>query len=147
MKARPLAVAGARRHDVQIAAAGAALSLTATASEGAAPLQWRALPAGERGFFRAPVLLSGAFLIDGGFSPPDGRVAVDAIKASGKTLTTVCISQSDPDYGNGVNEKGNFKRAMPNRLAWPGKERRPAPPLLRSGRALSCCTAALGRCR
>lgn len=67
----------------------------------AAPLQWRALPAGERGFFRAPVLLSGAreaILIDGGFSLPDGRAAVEAIRASGKTLTTIYISQSDPDY-------------------------------------------------
>ncbi|HEV6966236.1 MBL fold metallo-hydrolase [Roseateles sp.] len=88
-----------RRDFVQTAAA---LAVTAsTASQAAAPLQWRHLPAGERGFFRAPVLLSGAkeaVLIDGGFSLPDGRAAVEAIKASGRTLTTVYISQSDPDY-------------------------------------------------
>ena len=64
-------------------------------------MQWKHLPAGEKGFFRAPVLLSGereAMLIDGGFSLPDGRAVVEAIKASGKTLTTIYISQSDPDY-------------------------------------------------
>ncbi len=64
-------------------------------------LTWQHLPAGENGFFRAPVLLSGpkeALLIDGGFTYPDGRNVVEAIKASGKTLTAIYISQSDPDY-------------------------------------------------
>jgi len=72
---------------------------TSTAATGA--LEWKALPAGEHGFFRAPVLLTGAreaVLIDGGFSLPDGRAVVEAIRASGKTLTTVYVSQSDPDY-------------------------------------------------
>ena len=91
-----------RRDFVQTAAAaGAAFSLGGAHAQGAAPLQWQALPAGERGFFRAPVLLSGAkeaILIDGGFSLPDGRAVVEAIKASGKTLTTIYVSQSDPDY-------------------------------------------------
>ena len=67
----------------------------------AAPLAWKHFPAGEQGFFRAPVLISGtreAVLIDGGFTLSDGKVLVDAIKASGKKLTTVYISQSDPDY-------------------------------------------------
>jgi glyoxylase-like metal-dependent hydrolase (beta-lactamase superfamily II) len=64
-------------------------------------LSWKHFPAGPGGFFRAPVLLSGpteALLIDGGFSYPDGRALVDAIRASGKKLTTIYISQSDPDY-------------------------------------------------
>ena len=94
-----------RRHFVLSAtAAGAATALAGCAtpsSKADAPLQWMHLPAGEKGFFRAPVLLSGereAMLIDGGFSLPDGRAAVEAIKASGKTLTTIYISQSDPDY-------------------------------------------------
>src|SRR3982750_1028387 len=67
----------------------------------AAPLAWKHFPAGEQGFFRAPVLISGtreAVLIDGGFTLSDGKVLVDAIKTSGKKLTTVYISQSDPDY-------------------------------------------------
>jgi glyoxylase-like metal-dependent hydrolase (beta-lactamase superfamily II) len=85
------------------AAAGAVTTLAgcATASAPAAPLQWQHVPAGERGFFRAPVLLSGrreAVLIDGGFSLPDGRAVAEQIRASGKTLTTIYISQSDPDY-------------------------------------------------
>ena len=57
--------------------------------------------AGEHGFFRAPVLISGAneaMLIDGGFTLPDGKALAEAIKASGKKLTTIYISQSDPDY-------------------------------------------------
>lgn len=70
-----------------------------TASQTA--LNWADFPAGEHGFFRAPVLLSGAreaILIDGGFTLSDGRKVAEAIRASGKTLTTIYVSQSDPDY-------------------------------------------------
>ena len=58
-------------------------------------------PAGEHGFYRAPVVISGAreaVLIDGGFTFPDGKALADAITVSGKQLTTIYISQSDPDY-------------------------------------------------
>jgi glyoxylase-like metal-dependent hydrolase (beta-lactamase superfamily II) len=64
-------------------------------------LNWKHFPAGQSGFFRAPVLLTGpseALLIDGGFTYPDGRALVEAIKATGKSLTTIYVSQSDPDY-------------------------------------------------
>ena len=64
-------------------------------------LTWKHFPAGQNGFFRAPVLLSGpteALLIDGGFTLSDGTAVAEAIKASGKTLKAVYISQSDPDY-------------------------------------------------
>ena len=64
-------------------------------------LTWKHFPAGENGFFRAPVLIYGAreaVLIDGGFTLPDGKALVEAIKANGKKLTTIYISQSDPDY-------------------------------------------------
>ena len=64
-------------------------------------ITWRHFPAGEHGFFRAPVLLAGAseaILIDGGFTFADGRKVADTIRASGKRLTTVYVSQSDPDY-------------------------------------------------
>jgi len=60
------------------------------------------------------VLLSGAkeaILIDGGFSLPDGRAVAEAIKASGKTLTTIYISQSDPDYYFSL---GPIKAAFPS---------------------------------
>jgi glyoxylase-like metal-dependent hydrolase (beta-lactamase superfamily II) len=64
-------------------------------------MSWKHFPAGEQGFFRAPVLLTGereALLIDGGFTIEDGRKLVRAIEATGKRLTTVYVSQSDPDY-------------------------------------------------
>jgi glyoxylase-like metal-dependent hydrolase (beta-lactamase superfamily II) len=64
-------------------------------------LNFKHFPAGEHGFYRAPVLLSGAHeavLIDGGFTFPDGKALAEAIKTSGKRLTTIYISQSDPDY-------------------------------------------------
>jgi glyoxylase-like metal-dependent hydrolase (beta-lactamase superfamily II) len=84
-----------------LAAGAAALAPASLANAAPAKLTWKHLPAGPNGFFRAPVLLSGpteAVLIDGGFSYPDGRALADTIKASGKKLTTIYISQSDPDY-------------------------------------------------
>jgi glyoxylase-like metal-dependent hydrolase (beta-lactamase superfamily II) len=101
-----------RRDFVQTAAAAAAM-MAASQEASAAALQWRHLPAGERGFFRAPVLLSGAreaVLLDAGFSLPDGRAVAKAIQDSGKTLTTIYISQSDPDYYFSL---GPIKAAFP----------------------------------
>ncbi|WP_228391087.1 MBL fold metallo-hydrolase [Pseudomonas lactis] len=66
-----------------------------------ATLTWQHFPTDLQGFFRAPVLISGqreAILIDGGFTLSDGKLIVEAIKSSGKVLTTIYISQSDPDY-------------------------------------------------
>ncbi|MDB5878327.1 MAG: fold metallo-hydrolase [Variovorax sp.] len=77
------------------------------------PLSWKFFPAGENGFFRAPVLLSGerdAVLIDGGFTLPDGKALAEAVKLSGKQLTTIYISQSDPDYYFSL---GPIKAAFP----------------------------------
>ncbi len=88
---KTLAVAG-----VATALLGAKNTMTTQTS-----LTWKHFPAGENGFFRAPVLVSGAreaVLIDGGFTLPDGRALADAIKAEGKQLSTIYISQSDPDY-------------------------------------------------
>jgi glyoxylase-like metal-dependent hydrolase (beta-lactamase superfamily II) len=64
-------------------------------------LTWRHFPAGPNGFFRAPVLVAGpteAVLIDGGFTLSDGRALAEAISATGKRLTSIYVSQSDPDY-------------------------------------------------
>jgi glyoxylase-like metal-dependent hydrolase (beta-lactamase superfamily II) len=64
-------------------------------------ITWTHFPAGEHGFFRSPVLLTGAteaILIDGGFTLADGRELARAIEATGKRLTTVYVSQGDPDY-------------------------------------------------
>jgi glyoxylase-like metal-dependent hydrolase (beta-lactamase superfamily II) len=80
----------------------------------ATTLNWRHFPAGPNGFFRAPVLLTGAkeaLLIDGGFTLPDGRALAAEIKASGKTLSTIYVSQSDPDYYFGL---GPVKAAFPD---------------------------------
>ncbi|CAO3360220.1 MBL fold metallo-hydrolase [Azospirillum palustre] len=92
-------------HGLTLAGAVTLLSpagaLAATATPSAAALGWQAFPAGDSGFFRAPVLLSGsreAILIDGGFTLSDGKALAEGIKATGKTLTTVYVSQSDPDY-------------------------------------------------
>lgn len=77
-------------------------------------LVWKHLPAGEHGFFRAPVLVSGpteAVLIDGGFTLSDGAAVVAAIEASGKRLTTIYVSQSDPDYYFSL---GPIKAAFPD---------------------------------
>jgi glyoxylase-like metal-dependent hydrolase (beta-lactamase superfamily II) len=83
-------------------------AIAAAAAAGANPimaadnkLTWTHFPAGEHGFYRAPVLITGAreaMLIDAGFTFPDGKAVAEAIKNSGKTLTTIYISQSDPDY-------------------------------------------------
>lgn len=62
-------------------------------------------PAGPNGFFRAPVLIEGeteVALIDAGFSYSDGNGVASAIEATGKRLTTIYISQSDPDYYFGL---------------------------------------------
>lgn len=95
----------ATRRDVikLVAAAGVATAIFGVKNTMAAnaPLTWKHFPAGEHGFFRAPVLIAGAHeavLIDGGFTLSDGTALANAIKASGKKLTTIYISQSDPDY-------------------------------------------------
>jgi glyoxylase-like metal-dependent hydrolase (beta-lactamase superfamily II) len=79
-------------------------------------LNWQHFPAGESGFFRAPVLLTGAseaLLIDGGFTYSGAGPVLEAIQASGKKLTAIYVSQSDPDY------YFNLKRF---REAWPKVE-------------------------
>ncbi|GLK62536.1 MBL fold metallo-hydrolase [Paracoccus kondratievae] len=85
-----------------LAAAGLAATASGYASRAAgSPLSWQHFPTDEGGFFRAPVLLSGeheAILIDGGFRLSDGQALAEAIRATGKTLTTIYVSQSDPDY-------------------------------------------------
>lgn len=68
-------------------------------------LSWKHIPADESGFFRAPVIITGeseTVLIDGGFTYSHGRHIADAIQATGKTLTTIYVSQSDPDYYFGL---------------------------------------------
>ncbi|WP_316192283.1 MULTISPECIES: MBL fold metallo-hydrolase [unclassified Bradyrhizobium] len=106
-----------RRQIMTTAIAGTAAAILGASDSGRAAgskLVWTHFPAGPNGFFRAPVLLRGpteALLIDGGFNYPDGRAVAAAIKASGKTLTAIYISQSDPDY---------YFSLKPIREAFPG---------------------------
>jgi len=107
-----------RRETMKTLIAGAAAATVPSSggagAQTAASLSWKHFPADERGFLRAPVLLTGgkeAILIDGGFTLSDGRALVEAIKATGKTLTTVYVSQSDPDYYFGL---GPVKAAFPS---------------------------------
>ena len=99
---------------IAVAAAAAVESPGGAGAKAAAPLSWKHFPADERGFLRAPVLLTDnkeAILIDGGFTLSDGRALAEAIKASGKTLTTVYVSQSDPDFYFGLSP---VKAAFPS---------------------------------
>lgn len=76
-----------------------------TAAQEKQALSWTTFKTNEAGFLRAPVLITGkseAVLIDAGFNFSDGKVVADAIKASGKTLTTVYITTNDPDYYFGL---------------------------------------------
>ncbi len=96
-----------RRNFLQTTAAAAVLPHWLAQAHGAdaAALQLTHFPADESGFSRAPVLLSGAseaILIDGGFRLSDGHALAKAIVAMGKRLTTIYISQSDPDYYFGL---------------------------------------------
>ena len=84
-----------------LVAGAAAVFAPADLGRAAGGLSWKHFPAGENGFYRAPVLVAGAseaVLIDGGFTLSDGLAVADAIKATGKTLTAIYVSQSDPDY-------------------------------------------------
>ncbi|NPD14862.1 MBL fold metallo-hydrolase [Xinfangfangia sp. D13-10-4-6] len=84
-----------------LALGAVALAPSGIARAAGQALKWTHFPAGPNGFYRAPVLIEGAteaVLIDGGFTLPDGVALAESIKATGKKLTTIYISQSDPDY-------------------------------------------------
>jgi hypothetical protein len=96
-----------------LAAGATAVFAPAGLGHAATGLTWKHFPAGQNGFFRSPVLVSGAtqaILIDGGFTLADGKAVAEAIKATGKTLTTIYVSQSDPDYYFSL---GPIKAAFP----------------------------------
>lgn len=97
-----------RRTTLKTIAAAAALIIplaTSAVAQERSPLSWTAFKTTEAGFLRAPVLVTGkteAVLIDSSFSFADGKVIADAIKASGKHLTTIYITANDPDYYFGL---------------------------------------------
>jgi glyoxylase-like metal-dependent hydrolase (beta-lactamase superfamily II) len=71
----------------------------------AAALQVQAITASPEGFSVNSTLVSGdkdAVLIDADFTLPDAGKVVEAIKASGKNLTTIYVTHSHPDHYFGV---------------------------------------------
>jgi glyoxylase-like metal-dependent hydrolase (beta-lactamase superfamily II) len=94
--------------------AGLAVAGPTMAQEKTAPLQWQYFQADENGFNRTPVLLTGdkeAILLDGGFTLSDGKAVAEKIKETGKKLTMIYVSQSDPDYYFSL---GPIKAAFPD---------------------------------
>ncbi|AVA24559.1 MBL fold metallo-hydrolase (plasmid) [Rhizobium sp. CB3171] len=92
-----------RRDALKLSLAAGAISLVPLSVSRAASskIKWQYFQASETGFRRTPVLLTGkkeAILIDGGFTLSDGRAVADAIKATGKHLSTIYVSCNDPDY-------------------------------------------------
>jgi len=83
------------------------LALAAGASHAAQPLHVEVYNPGDKGIFPvASVIVSGehgAILVDAQFQRNDAEQLVQRIKDSGKTLTTVYVSHSDPDYYFGLD--------------------------------------------
>ena len=80
----------------------------------AAPLKLQVITASPEGFLVNSTLVTGqkdALLIDAQFTLADGKKVADAIKASGKTLTTVYVTHAHPDHYFGF---GPVKEAFPN---------------------------------
>ena len=104
-----------RRTLLSAASLGAALSFAALAAHAAEPLKLDVYNPGAKSMF--PVsseLVTGqtdAVLIDAQFQRNDAEALVQKIKASGKKLTTVYISHSDPDYYFGLDV---IQAAFPN---------------------------------
>jgi len=85
----------------------AALAATIATPAFAAPLQLEVFNPGEAAIFPvASVLVTGdqdAVLVDAQFSRGEAVKLVEKIRASGKRLTTVYISHSDPDFYFGLD--------------------------------------------
>ena len=85
---------------------GGLLALSALTAQ-AAPLHLDVYNPGEASVFPVTsTLITGereALLIDAQFQRDDAQALVDKIRASGKTLTTIYISHSDPDYYFGLD--------------------------------------------
>jgi len=78
------------------------------------PLKLQVFTGTPEGFLVNSTLITGqkdAILIDAQFTLTDGKKVADAIKASGKTLTTVYVTHSHPDHYFGFPA---VKQAFPN---------------------------------
>jgi glyoxylase-like metal-dependent hydrolase (beta-lactamase superfamily II) len=96
-----------RRTLLSAAAISAALSLGSLAAVAAEPLKLEVYNPGAKSMFPVSSELvigqAEAVLIDAQFQRNDAEALVQKIKASGKKLTTVYISHSDPDYYFGLD--------------------------------------------
>jgi glyoxylase-like metal-dependent hydrolase (beta-lactamase superfamily II) len=90
-----------------IASAALALAAALGSAHAATPLALDIYSPGDKGVFPVTsVIVSGAteaVLIDAQFQRNDAEALVQQIKASGKKLTVVYISHSDPDYYFGLD--------------------------------------------
>jgi glyoxylase-like metal-dependent hydrolase (beta-lactamase superfamily II) len=80
----------------------------------AAPLKVQVVTGSPEGFLVTSTLVTGqkdALLIDAQFTLGDGKKVAEAIKASGKTLTTVYVTHSHPDHYFGFSA---IKEAFPS---------------------------------
>lgn len=86
--------------------AALAVAFTSTADAAPRPLDLTVYNPGDRSVFPVTsVIISGrhnAVLVDAQFQNNDAAALVEAIKSSGKRLTQVYISHSDPDYYFGL---------------------------------------------
>jgi glyoxylase-like metal-dependent hydrolase (beta-lactamase superfamily II) len=82
-------------------------AVLATSAASAASLKVEVYNPGDKGIFPvSSVIIEGereAILIDAQFQRNDAEAVVQKIKASGKTLTTVYVSHSDPDFYFGLD--------------------------------------------
>jgi len=95
------------RRQLITAISALCLALAAPISHAAQPLQVQVYNPGDKAIFPVTsVIVSGersAILVDAQFQRNDAEQLVQRIKDSGKTLTTVYVSHSDPDYYFGLD--------------------------------------------
>lgn len=103
------------RKAITAALLAATLGLLATKTALAAPLQVEVYNPGEKSIFAvSSEIISGekeVLLIDAQFQRNDAEALVQKINASGKKLSTIYISHSDPDYYFGLDV---LKAAFPD---------------------------------
>jgi glyoxylase-like metal-dependent hydrolase (beta-lactamase superfamily II) len=106
------ACGGAKQHTQAIAPQPPAVAVAAPAA--APKLQLKVVTGSPEGFLVNSTLITGdkdAVLIDAQFRLEDGKAVADAIRATGKNLTTVYVTHFHPDHYFGF---AALKDAFPN---------------------------------
>ncbi len=151
----PLALAAAFASAPLMAASATPTPATATRSQ----LHLQTFHPGPQAMFSvSSVLIEGrrdAILVDAQFGASDARKLVELIRASGKQLTTIYISHSDPDYYFGLATlQDAFRRhassplrrplptsSRPRPASWPTGGRRWVPTCRRASWCRRCWMA------